>query len=124
LVGARKVRRRSQDGHRDRSIDRDLLGELWTLGVATGPDRTLWTMAYETCARADELLDIGLGDLDLGRREGRAHGKGGNVGTIWWATGTPGCPGSSPAHCSSPPRPTRPTPAADVDPASGRARLS
>ena len=33
-------------------------------------DRLLWRMAYETSARAEELLGQDVGDLDPRRREG------------------------------------------------------
>jgi integrase/recombinase XerC/integrase/recombinase XerD len=87
-------------------------------------------MAYETWARADELLGIDLEDLDFGRREGHVHGKGGDVETIWWATGTARLlprvitdRTAGPLFLASR-RPTRPMPVADVDPSTGRARLS
>ncbi|HEV7727482.1 MAG TPA: hypothetical protein VGO74_11200 [Modestobacter sp.] len=130
LVEPRKVRRRGEDERRHRPIDRGLLAELWTLDGVTGRDRTLWKMAYETWARADELLGIDITDLDLGRREGLVHGKGGNVETVWWATGTARLLPRVIAGRTAGPlflaarRPTRPMPAADVDPVSGRARLS
>ncbi|SNR98934.1 Phage integrase family protein [Blastococcus mobilis] len=58
------------------------------------------------------------------------HGKGGDVETVWWATGTArllprviGDRTSGPLFLAAR-RPTRPMPAADVDPATGHARRS
>ncbi len=73
LVEPRKVRRRGEDDRREQPIDPALLVELWRLDGVSGRDRLLWRMAYETWARADELLRLDIGDLDLGRREGRVH---------------------------------------------------
>ncbi len=72
LIEPRKVRRRGEDDRRE-PIDPALLVELWRLDGVSGRDRLLWRMAYETWARADELLRLDIGDLDLGRREGRVH---------------------------------------------------
>src|SRR3954447_18513462 len=81
LVESRKVRRRTEDERRERPIDRDLLADLWALDGVTGRDRLFWRMAYETWARAEELLGLNIEDLDPGRREGQVHGKGGDVET-------------------------------------------
>jgi integrase len=130
LVEPRKPRKRSEQERRERPIDRDLLAELWTLDGVAGRDRLFWRMAYETWARADELLGMNIEDLDPGRREGHVHGKGGDVETVWWATGTARLlPRVSAGRTTGPlflaaRRPTKPMPAADVDPVSGRARLS
>jgi integrase len=124
------VRRRSEDARRERPIDRGVLPRLWTFPGATARERLLWRMAYETWARAEELLSLDLGDLDLDRREGLVHAKGGDVETIWWAAGTALLlPGVLAGRAAGPlflaaHRPARPVPATDIDPDSGRARLS
>ncbi|WP_448070817.1 tyrosine-type recombinase/integrase [Georgenia yuyongxinii] len=130
VVEARKVRRRSEDEKRERPIDRGRLDALWALERIPARDKLLWRMAYETWARADELLGLDIADLDLGRREGLVHGKGGDVERVWWATGSARLlprvltgRTSGPVFLASR-RPTRPMPAADVDPDTGRARLS
>lgn len=129
LIEPRKVRRRTEDERRDRPIDRDLLADLWSLDGVTGRDRLLWRLAYETWARADELLSLDIEDLDVARREGIVDAKGGNAETIWWATGSARLLPRVIAGRTRGPlflaarRPTRPMPAADVDPATGRARL-
>lgn len=130
LVEARKVRKRTEDERRERPVGRDLLAELWALDGVAGRDRTLWRMAYETWARADELLGLNIEDLDLANREALVDGKGGDRERIWWATGTARLLPRIIAGRSDGPlflaarRPTRPMPAADVDPVSGRAGLS
>lgn len=129
LIEPRKVRRRTEDERRERPIDRDLLADLWALDGVRGRDRLLWRMAYETWARADELLGLDIADLDLARREGIVHAKGGNAESIWWSTGSARLLPRVIAGRTAGPlflasrRPTRPMPAGDVDPATGRARL-
>lgn len=129
LIEPRKVRRRTEDERRERPIDRDLLAYLWALDGVTGRDRLLWRLAYETWARADELLGLNVEELDLGRREGIVHAKGGDAETIWWSTGSARLLPRVIAGRTRGPlflaarRPTRAMPAADVDPTTGRARL-
>lgn len=127
---ARKVRRRAEHEKRERPIDRDLLILLWSLDGPSAREKLLWRMAYETWARADELLGLDLADLDVGKREGHVHGKGGHVETVWWATGTArllprviGARTAGPLFLATR-RPNQPMPACDLDPDTGRARLS
>ncbi len=129
LIEPRKVRRRTEDERRARPITRELLAALWTLDGVSGRDRLLWRMAYETWARADELIGLDVEDLDLGRRDGIVQAKGGSAETIWWSTGTAQLLPRVIARRARGPlllaarRPTRPMPAADLDPVTGRARL-
>lgn len=130
LVEPHKVRRRSEDARRERPLDRDLLPRLWTIPGSTARDRLLWRMAYETWARADELLGLDISDLNLDRREGLVHAKGGDVETIWWAVGTARLlpevvagRGAGPLFVAAR-GPVGPVPVTDVDPGSGRTRLS
>lgn len=39
-------------------------------------EKTLWRMLYETCARAEELLQLNIEDLDLAGRCARVKSKG------------------------------------------------
>jgi integrase len=86
--------------------------------------------AYETAARANELLALDIGDLDLANRRARVHSKGGAVEWVFWRTGSAqllprllagrtGGPGFLAGR-----RPTRAVAGLDLDPTSGRARLS
>lgn len=130
LIEPRKLRKRTEAERRERPISRELLAERWTLDGVAGRNRTLWRMGYETWARAEELLGLNVEDLDLGRREGIVTGKGGDRETVWWATGTARLLPRVIAGRTGGPlflagrRPTRPMPVADVDPHTGRARLS
>lgn len=127
---ARKVRRRAEDARRERPIAREQLAALWALDKIPVRDKLLWRMAYETWCRADELLSLDVTDLDVPRREGLVHGKGGDVERMWWATGTArllprvlGARTGGPVFLASK-LPVRPMPAGDIDPVSGRSRLS
>lgn len=127
---ARKVRRRTEDERRQRPLQRDVLDELWMLPGIPVRERLLWRIAYETWARAEELLGLDLTDLDLGRRQADVRGKGGDIEQVWWSTGTARLlprvidgRAAGPLFLASR-RPTRPMPVPDVDPGSGRVRLS
>ena len=127
---ARKVRRRTEDERRDRPLTLVMLEQLWRLPGIPGRDRLLWRMAYETWARAEELLGLNLEDLDVGLREGIVTGKGGDRQAVFWATGTArllpriiGTRTTGPLFLAAK-RPTRPMPVTDLDPDTGRARLS
>jgi integrase/recombinase XerC/integrase/recombinase XerD len=130
VVEPRKVRRRSEDERRERPLDRVLLEQLWALPGVAGRDRLLWRMAYETWARAEELLGLDVTDLHAGRRQADVHGKGGDVEQVYWSTGTARLLPRVVADRTSGPLflasrlPTRAMPAGDVDPSTGRARLS
>jgi len=47
-------------------------------------ERTLWTLLYESAARANEVLSLNIEDLDLGNHRARITGKGGAAETITW----------------------------------------
>ncbi len=65
-------------------------------------EKTLWRMLYETCARADELLDVNIEDLDLASRCCLVKSKGARprtrqrgatradyvLDTVYWDAGT------------------------------------
>lgn len=65
------------------------------------PEKTLWRMLYETCARAEEVLAVNVEDLDLSGRRAAGKAKGSAVRwrrgrvredfgleTVYWDTGT------------------------------------
>ena len=95
-------------------------------------DKTLWWLLYETAARANEVLTLGLGDLDLPRRRAVVIGKGGRAELIGWETKTARLlPRLLHGRKRGPvflahiaPAPARQPALADLDPDSGRARLS
>ncbi|MEV6324952.1 site-specific integrase [Nocardia sp. NPDC051787] len=51
-------------------------------------ERTLWTMLYETAARAEEILALDVEDLDTVNRCATVVRKGGARDVIYWQTGT------------------------------------
>ncbi|WP_245547535.1 tyrosine-type recombinase/integrase [Nocardia brevicatena] len=51
-------------------------------------ERVLWTMLYETAARADELLLFDIPKLDMANRCGTVTRKGGARDVVAWQTGT------------------------------------
>lgn len=91
-------------------------------------------MLYETAARAEEILTLDIGDLDPPLRRARIRAKGGTVEYVHWAPATARLlprllsgRTSGPVFCSdrrSAASGPRARALADVDPASGRGRLS
>jgi integrase len=79
---------------------------------------------------ANELLALDLEDLDLTNRRARVHSKGGAFEWVFWQTGSAQLLPRLLAGRTHGPiflgdrRPTRAVAALDLDPASGRARLS
>jgi integrase/recombinase XerD len=93
-------------------------------------DKTLWRLLYETAARASEALNLNLEDLDMANKRARVTSKGGAIEWIHWQTGTARLLARLVAGRTGGPvfladrAPTGPVPAGDLDPISGRARLS
>ncbi len=112
-----------------RALTRTQIEALWRLNVRLR-EKTLWRMLYDTAARANEILNLDIEDLDLANKRARVVGKGGRTDWVHWQTGT--------AHLL--PRmmdgrrrgplfladrmPTRAVATADLCPETGRARLS
>ncbi len=95
-------------------------------------DRTFWAMAYDTAARADELLGLNIENIDQPNREATIIGKGGNAERLYWSSTTARLlPRLTNGRLSGPlfigdrkPR-SHLTPAvSDLCPTTGRARLS
>ncbi|WP_067893595.1 tyrosine-type recombinase/integrase [Nocardia vaccinii] len=89
LVGdplVRLVPRKAPPDH-SRAMTRDEVTRLLTKDVPLRV-RVLWTMLYETAARADELLLLGIPDLDMANRCGTVTRKGGARDVVAWQTGT------------------------------------
>src|ERR1035437_9865717 len=51
-------------------------------------EKTLWRMLYETAARASEILDLDVEQLDLENRRAPIRSKGGEIEWVHWGTGT------------------------------------
>ena len=131
---ARRLARRKTTRRGDRSIPYARLNTLFTGTRHTLRERVLWRMVYETAARAEEVLTLNIDDLDPEFRRARVVSKGGAIEYVHWATGTarllprliagrtagPVFLADRRAATSGPRAPA----AADIDPVTGRGRLS
>jgi integrase/recombinase XerC/integrase/recombinase XerD len=124
------LRRRRVNADRSRALSRADVDQLLGREDIAIRERTLWRLAYESAARIGELLALDVGDLDLPNRRARVTRKGGAVDVITWQTGTARLlPRLIKGRKSGPlfltdRRARVQLAAADLDPASGRARLS
>ena len=82
------LQRRKEIIDRTRSIDPAALQRLFDLPGVRLRERTLWRMLYETAARAEEILTLDIGDLDLDDKRARIRAKGGAIEYVFWQTGT------------------------------------
>jgi len=127
---SRLLRRRSPRPDRSRALSRADVGQLLTREDINLRERVLWRLLYETAARSAEVLRLDVADLDLPNRRARVRRKGGAVDWIVWQTGTARLlPRLLNGRKSGPVfltdrRARVPLPPGDIDPASGRARLS
>lgn len=126
----RRERRTARQAQTQRAIPYSDLEALWTRRNVAVRERTLWRMLYETGARANEVLGLDIEDLDLAERSAPIQGKGGHAERIFWATGTArllprllGERSVGPVFLADR-LPCTPTAKADLDPVTGRARLS
>lgn len=130
LAGSLERRRESPD--HTRALTRTQIDALLARKDVPVRDLCLWRMLYETAARSQEVLRLNLDDLDLAQRRAVAIRKGGALDTIHWASGTarllPSLVAgrtSGPLFLSARPIQARRAPAlSDIDPSTGRARLS
>ena len=124
------LRRRKPRPDRFRALGRADVEELLTREDIPLRERALWRMLYETAARSAEVLRLDVPDLDLPNRRAKVRRKGGLLDTIVWQTGTARLlPRLLRGRKSGPVflterRARVELPPGDVDPASGRARLS
>ena len=124
------LERRRERVDRTRALTRGQLERLFARRDLPLRERTLWRLLYETAARANELLALDVEDLDLANRRARVHSKGGAVEWVFWQTGSAQLLPRLLAGRTSGPvflagrRPTRAVAGLDLDPTSGRARLS
>jgi len=115
---------------RSRALSRADIGQLLTREAISLRERTLWRMLYESAARAGEVLALNVEDLDLANRRARVLRKGGAADIIVWQSGTARLlPRLISGRTAGPlfltGRQARvQLAAADVDTATGRARLS
>jgi len=127
----RQLRTDRDDDARRRAIP---MPELTAFLNAEHPlrEKTLWWLLYETAARANEILALNVDDLDLHRRRAVVIGKGGRAELVGWETKTARLlPRYVQRRTHGPlfradiaPAPGRQPALADLDPTTGRARLS
>ncbi|MGW4797582.1 tyrosine-type recombinase/integrase [Nonomuraea sp. NPDC004297] len=84
----RRIRRRARTLDRTRALSRAEVETLLTLPRLGLRERTLFRLLYESAARAQEVLALDVGDLDLRNRRARVRRKGGAVDVIVWRTAT------------------------------------
>jgi integrase/recombinase XerC/integrase/recombinase XerD len=126
---ARRLRRRGRAPARTRALGVADVEALLRLDVPIR-EKTLWTMLYETAARSSEVLALDIEDLDRRNRRAKVRRKGSAADIIVWQTGTArllpkllGGRTRGPVFLTE--RRARVALApADLDPVSGRARLS
>lgn len=125
----RRLRRRGRAPDRTRALGAAEIEALLELDVPLR-EKTLWTMLYETAARSSEVLALNVEDLDRRNRRSKVTRKGSAVDVIVWQTRTARLlPRLLDGRTKGPVfltgrRARVALSAADVEPVSGRARLS
>jgi integrase len=126
----RSVRRRGRAPDRTKALSRADIQALLAREDVGLRERVLWRMLYETAARAAEVLALDITDLDLRNRCAKVRRKGGAADVIVWQTATARLlPRLLRGRTSGPVfvtdrRARVELPPSDLDPATGRARLS
>lgn len=126
----RKERRTARQASSGRAVAYGDLEALWNRKGLGLREKLLWRMLYETAGRANEILSLDVEDLDLEERCARTVGKGGGIEWVHWATGSARLlPRYLDGRTSGPLFLTDRAPRvalarADIDPVSGRGRLS
>jgi integrase len=69
---------------RTRAVPLEELGLFLTAPQHALRERLLWRMLYETAARAQEILLLDIGDLDVANKRAMVIGKGRNAEPIGW----------------------------------------
>ncbi|MGH3193015.1 MAG: tyrosine-type recombinase/integrase [Streptosporangiaceae bacterium] len=108
------------------------LERLWTKKDIPLRERALWRLLYDSASRAEAVLGLDVPDLDLANRQARARVKGGHVHLLHFQTGAARLLAKLIAGRESGPvfltdrraASHRVTAPADLDPETGRARLS
>lgn len=126
------LERRRLPEDRDRALSRTRIERLLTSRQHDVRERCLWSLLYDSGARAHEVLGLDVQDLDLDERRARVRRKGGAQDVIWWQTRTARLlprvidgRAAGPLFLASKPvqRDRRPA-SADIDPTTGLTRLS
>jgi integrase/recombinase XerD len=124
------LERRRDPPDRTRALTRAQVEGLWRRGDIALREKALWRLLYETAARAGEILALDVSDLDLRNKRARIRSKGGAIDWVFWQTGAAqllprllGGRDRGPVFLAER-LPTRAVPTLDLDPDSGRSRLS
>jgi integrase/recombinase XerC len=111
--------------------DRDAIDRLITSRTHSLQDRALWALLYSSAARCEEALRLNIEDLDRARRRGRVTRKGGARDELMYDTRTAALLGqllkqrsSGPVFVSDRHPHDGTVPTEDLDPGSGRRRMS
>lgn len=115
-----------------KAIPRPELERLWSKKDIPLRERALWRLLYDSAARAEEVLGLDVPDLDLANRQAQARVKGGHVHLLHYQTAAARLLAKLTAGREAGPvfltarraASHRVTAVADLDPGSGRARLS
>ncbi|MGH8922302.1 MAG: tyrosine-type recombinase/integrase [Acidimicrobiales bacterium] len=127
---SRRLRRRPRAPDRTRSLPREAIEDFLARDDLELRLKTLTRMLYETAARAAEVLALDITDLNTGNRTAKVHRKGNAVDVIVWQTGTARLlPRLLKGRTKGPlfltdRRARVPLAPGDLDPGTGRARLS
>jgi len=127
-----EAKRRREHEDRTRSIPPVDLDRLWRRSDVALRDKALWRLLHESAARATEVLSLNVEDVDVANKRARIRSKGGAIELIHFQTGSARLLPRLIAGRSCGPlflADRRPTPArapatVDIDPETGRARLS
>lgn len=130
LTGALE-RRRAPEDH-SKALSRETLDRLLADRDVAVRDRCLWRFLYETAGRANDALHLNIEDLDLAARRATVVSKGGDTDVLHFASGTARLLPKvidgrtrGPLFLSErPPAASRAVALSDLDPSTGRARMS
>jgi integrase/recombinase XerC/integrase/recombinase XerD len=126
----RTLRRRGRAPDRTKALSKTDIETLLAREGLGLRERVLWRMLYETAARAGEVLALDIDELDLRNRCAKVRRKGNAVDVIVWQTATARLlPRLLKGRRAGPVfltdrRARIELPPSDLDPTSGRARLS
>jgi integrase len=124
------LERRRVPADRSRAIPYAELERLWRQEDVPLREKALWRLLYETAARASEILGLNVEDIDISAKRARVRSKGGDIELVHFQSGSARLLPRLVAGRRSGPlfltdRAAPPgTPALDVCPSTGRARLS
>ena len=87
-IRRRKLKTSVEAEKQQRPIPLEDLTAIWTDRRHGLRDRLFWAMAYDTAARANELLSLNIENIQIENREAVIVGKGGSAERIYWTSTT------------------------------------